>query len=930
MSKAERNKVLLGYKLLRDAGESQYLSSGFIVGIFLSFFLWSSFTYGSGRVLILNSYHPNYSWTETVVDCIVGELVKYDPELDIRIEYMDTKHYNDQSHYERFGELYRSKYSDIGLDLIIVTDNYALLFVLQQRSASTPEVPIVFCGVDEYHNSMTETVPKRTSIEAILNGKKGVTGVLEGLDYRSTIEVALQLHPDAEHLLLVVEEETVDTYWPPLSSEQVDELIEQFSEEIEITGFVVSNTNVKDLIKETARGDSEHLVFLTNTFLDTAGNWLSNEGDWPLFWKECKSPTYVVSEELLEKECVVGGTINSSELQGHKAAQLAIEVLRGTSPDEIPIILETPSKFIFNYEQLRRFGIELSRLPGSSVIINRPYSFYDEYKRRIWFVSGVILALLSVVIVLSLTILCRRQAEKALRESEERFRAVFESSSDCILVWDKNYNYLYANQSAIDHVGTTRDKVIGKNMRDGLGHIPEFMQLWMSRVDEVFETEATVRVMDACVIKGRLVYSESVLFPIRKENGRMFAVGVVYRDITARVTAEKAFLQSQTRQKAILDNVPDIAWLKDVEGKFIDVNEAFCKSVGKTPDEIIGKTDFEIWPEDLASKYYADDEEIIRSGKRKLVEEESPRPDGSRVWVETIKSPIFDESGNVIGTTGISRDFTDRKLARESLENMAMELEERVKQRTSELEQANEELVKQIAEREKISGELLVYQRHLQSLTSELSLSEERLRRKIAVDVHDQIGQKLAVSKMKLKSLSQDSSESQRASLEEICEMLSEAIDDSRNLSFELSPPILYELGLCAAIEWLLRDTSEKYSIQNRIECNVEKPVLDEHVRIILFQVVRELLFNVVKHSQAKKVWVKILCSDNQIEIELSDDGIGFDTSSIKDDSGVYRGFGLFSIKERLGHIGGSFEISSRLGSGTSAILRSPMRMVKS
>lgn len=132
----------------------------------------------------------------------------------------------------------------------------------------------------------------------------------------------------------------------------------------------------------------------------------------------------------------------------------------------------------------------------------------------------------------------RSRSEESLRESEERFRIIFESTSDCITVWDKNYNYLYANQAAIDHVGTTRDKVIGKDMHSGLGHIPEFMKLWMGRVDKVFETQKPMKVEDAIMVGSRLVYSESVLSPLRDKNGDVFAVGVVYRDITERRHAE--------------------------------------------------------------------------------------------------------------------------------------------------------------------------------------------------------------------------------------------------------------------------------------------------------------------------------------------------------------------------------------------------------
>lgn len=132
----------------------------------------------------------------------------------------------------------------------------------------------------------------------------------------------------------------------------------------------------------------------------------------------------------------------------------------------------------------------------------------------------------------------RRRAEESLRDSEEMFRIIFESTTDCITVWDKDYNYLYANQAAIDHVRTTRDNVIGKNIQSGLGHIPEFMKLWMGRVDKVFQAQKPMKVEDSVMVGDRLVYSESVISPLRNKNGDVFAVGVVYRDITDRKFSE--------------------------------------------------------------------------------------------------------------------------------------------------------------------------------------------------------------------------------------------------------------------------------------------------------------------------------------------------------------------------------------------------------
>jgi diguanylate cyclase (GGDEF)-like protein/PAS domain S-box-containing protein/putative nucleotidyltransferase with HDIG domain len=150
------------------------------------------------------------------------------------------------------------------------------------------------------------------------------------------------------------------------------------------------------------------------------------------------------------------------------------------------------------------------------------------------------------------------------------------------------------------------------------------------------------------------------------------------------------------QQKAILDNIPDIAWLKDAQGKFIAVNEHFAKACGFKADEIIGKTDLDIWPKELALSYRADDQEIIASKKRKCVQERLVYQEGGEKWIETIKAPFFDDQGKVIGTTGIARDISLHKSETERLKEIRAELELRVKVRTSELASFNEALRKEM------------------------------------------------------------------------------------------------------------------------------------------------------------------------------------------------------------------------------------------
>ncbi len=181
----------------------------------------------------------------------------------------------------------------------------------------------------------------------------------------------------------------------------------------------------------------------------------------------------------------------------------------------------------------------------------------------------------------------------------------------------------------------------------------------------------------------------------------------------------------ELQQKAILDNIPDIAWLKDSQSRFIMVNERFSRSCGFKPEELIGKTDLDIWPKDLAENYLADDQEVMKSKKRKCVEERLADKEGKIQWIETIKTPIFDDQGTVIGTTGIARDITLRKKENEKIRDIRAELELRVKVRTAELTSLNEELRKKVGESKKTEQELRVYREKLEILVEQRTKSLE-------------------------------------------------------------------------------------------------------------------------------------------------------------------------------------------------------------
>jgi len=257
--------------------------------------------------------------------------------------------------------------------------------------------------------------------------------------------------------------------------------------------------------------------------------------------------------------------------------------------------------------------------------------------------------------------------------------------------------------------------------------------------------------------------------------------------------------------------------------------------------------------------------------------------------------------------------FRDLKQSELELQKARDELEIKVLKRTAELAQSEERV--------------LADQEQLRTLTAELLATQERERRKIATELHDSVGQILAFLKIELGDLlrSEVSKESINT-LRHLREQVEQAIKQTRTLTFEMSPPELYTLGLSYAIEELARRFAEERGLACTVDVHDSSYPLSEQMKIILYRSVRELLVNAAKHAQAESVQIIIRRVDDNIKITIEDNGVGFDTSCL---NGMLHtkssGFGLLSIKERFKQMSGKFDIHSSYGKGTKIILLAPL-----
>ena len=225
----------------------------------------------------------------------------------------------------------------------------------------------------------------------------------------------------------------------------------------------------------------------------------------------------------------------------------------------------------------------------------------------------------------------------------------------------------------------------------------------------------------------------------------------------------------------------------------------------------------------------------------------------------------------------------------------------------------------------KSEAEVQQHQERLQVMASELMMAEERERRRIASVLHDAVVQTLALSKLKVDGLRRTTTDGIHDRLTEIYGLIDESISRTRTLTADLSPPVLYELGLPAAVQWLGDRLRSDHGISFELTAPKEWTTLNDETRVVLFQAVRELLINVAKHARASRCRVRITRDDANIRIEVEDNGVG--TVPLASTNYGAGGLGLFNIRQRLQYLGGGLELDARPGEGTTVVLIAPAKI---
>lgn len=508
------------------------------------------------RILILNSYNIGYDWSNDELEGVRDTLYKAFPRTELFVEYLDTKNFYTKKHFPRLADLLEAKYANQNLDIIIAMDNAALEFALQYRQRISPGTPLVFCGINDYEPSM-------------IAGQSRITGVAEYQDSVGTLGLALQFHPATRDVVVIHdytdtglamrrELEKSAARYPGIKLEFLDEMpLERAVEKL------------KDL-------SADHLVLMLSYAVEKSGRTFTQSEAAGLVSSASPVPVYAVHAAQLGNG-VLGGRMVEGQIQGRKAAELAVRIIGGEPPEKLPVITGNLALPMFDYRVLKKFDINPARLPADTVLINKPPSTFAINKTALWLGSLFTLSSAIGLIALTLNIRKRRRFEELLRLKIDEY------------------------QESQEELQATEEMLRAQ--------VDEYM---MSQ-DELQATEEMLRtqIAEYQSIHDQLLATEEML----------------------RIQLEVAEESSQ-KFKAVFEHSPITVALTCLpEGTFSEVNQAFINMFGYSRDEAIGKTTVElgVWLHEAARDRYL---QLLRdNGYVHNFEAEMRRKDGKEFTV---------------------------------------------------------------------------------------------------------------------------------------------------------------------------------------------------------------------------------------------------------------------------------------------------------
>ena len=548
--------------------------------------------------------------------------------------------------------------------------------------------------------------------------------------------------------------------------------------------------------------------------------------------------------------------------------------------------------------------LSLDNYPGWNVIFLRSSraiskAVFDPLMRS---VGNIILAIcvfigLAVFFLYkqaSLEIVKRRKVEQTLRQSEERYRSLYHNTPAMLHSIDHEGKLVSISDYWSEALGYESSEVTGRNFTEFLTE--DSRRLAEDRVISEFMGAGFIKDIPYQFIKKNGEAIDILLSAIAERDGKMNIVRslAILIDVTERKRAEEELkraqeklsrysrdLESQVKEKtreitSILKYMPAVVYIKDRSYKYIMVNSQFEELFNVRNEEINGKTDHEIFPEEIAAQFRTNEARVFKERRSIQVEESVSQKDGTHVYF-SVKFPLYDEQESIRGLCGIAMDITVIKRAQDQLR--------------------------------RLSGGIIA--------------SQEKERAVIARELHDELGQMLTALRMDCVWIKEGLGKNNPKMVERtliMCNLIDKTIDEVKDMSTRLRPGVLDHLGLIDALEWYTTDFEKRTGLACFFE-HQNVPHINDVMSIATYRIVQEALTNVARHASATHVDIVLEGEDGMLALSVEDNGRGFDVEDISESACL----GIIGMRERANLIGGILEIKSEYRKGTQVYFRAPI-----
>lgn len=620
----------------------------------------------SANVLLLNSYHSGYRWSDEIIHGISDALNQGEEEIQLFVEYMDSKRIQNQATSMRLAELIQEKYHHTPLDAVVVADDNAFSFFKKHRDNLFPEVPAIFCGANDLQASSLIGIDK-------------ITGVNEAADITATLDTALMLLPRTTNVIVVTDQ----TATGKNVSREIRRQVSSFSGRVSFDFWDDLSMELLLSRLETLRQGS--IVLYAFFFRDSDGNFFEYDTSARLIASASPVPVFGLWEFSLGYG-IVGGMLVSGYGHGHAAGEMALRLIRGVPVESIPLLMKSPNRFAFDYRMLAKFGLEDSDLPEGSLVINETVSLYEKHKGVIWSFLLAFLSLSVLTIFLLISIRKQRVVEQNLRRSRRFITGITDNAPGAVfqlsVMDDGKYQLTFASEKIWDIFGLDqlRDELFDRFVDQV--HDDDRRSFWLS-LNEAVSRQIPWTFEGRYLRKaGGTIWFTAQAAP-RVEEGRTVLDGVLIDSTDSKNTKDK-LLQSEKRLADIIDFLPDPTFVIDPAGRLLTWNRAMEELTGIAAKDILGKGEYEYalpfygerrpvmidlvgsWNDEIAQKY----REVLRVGDHLISESIEPNELLGGRYFRNVAGPLYDQHGNVAGAIETLHDITKRRKAEQDAEKL--------------------------------------------------------------------------------------------------------------------------------------------------------------------------------------------------------------------------------------------------------------------